>query len=110
MSIRKRELTGGRDTIQGFFSPILPSFRIASFAIASICILVSVARADPAECREAVDRYNEAISEVADALRAYSRCVSDSRGHDDCSSEFSRLRSTQDDFETAVSDYESQCQ
>jgi hypothetical protein len=42
-----------------------------------------------------VDRYNEATSEVADALRAYSRCVSDSRGHDDCSSEFSRLRSAQ---------------
>jgi hypothetical protein len=78
--------------------------------VVALCVTGPMARADPAECREAVDRYSEATSEVADALRAYSRCVSDSRGHDDCSSEFSRLRSAQDDFETAVSDYESECQ
>ena len=85
------------------------NFRAVLIA-AALCMTPPMARADPAECREAVDRYNEATSEVADALRAYSRCVSDSRGHDDCSSEFSRLRSAQDDFETAVSDFESECQ
>jgi hypothetical protein len=33
----------------------------------------------------------------------------DSRGHDDCPSEFHRLRSAQDDFESAVSSYQSDC-
>jgi hypothetical protein len=36
--------------------------------------------------------------------------VRDDDGHDDCSIEFSALRSVQDDFESAVSDYESECQ
>jgi len=87
----------------------MPHFRVV-LVIAALCVTAPMAHADTAECREAVDRYNEAIGEVANALRAYSRCVSDSRRHDDCSIEFSRLRSAQDDFETAVSDYESECQ
>jgi len=37
------------------------------------------------------------------------RCVSDSKGHDDCSSEFSTLHSAQDDFESAVSEYQDKC-
>jgi hypothetical protein len=90
MPISERELNGGRATVQRSCAHMIPRLRIALVAIAVICMVVSVARADPAECREAVDRYNEATSEVADALRAYSRCVSDRRGHDDCSSEFSR--------------------
>jgi hypothetical protein len=66
-------------------------------------------RADPEECREAISQYNSAKSDVADALKLYAACVSDSDGHDDCSSEFSTLRSAQDDFESAVSEYESNC-
>jgi hypothetical protein len=65
--------------------------------------------ADPESCREAVDGYNSARREVSDALRSYASCVSDSQGHDDCSSEFSQLSSAQDDFESAVSEYESEC-
>ena|SRR5690242_14840585 len=110
MSISERELKGTRGTARRLCNRIIPSFQFAFLSIALIRMVVSVASAGPSECREAVDRYNEATSEVADALRAYSRCVSDSRGHDDCSSEFSRLRSAQDDFETAVSDDESECQ
>src|ERR1700738_2008941 len=49
---------------------------------AALCMTPPMACADPAKCREAVHRYNKATSEGADALRAYSRCVSDSRGHD----------------------------
>jgi hypothetical protein len=66
-------------------------------------------KADPEECREAISQYNSAKSDIADALKRYASCVSDSDGHDDCSSEFSTLRSAQDDFESAVSDYESNC-
>jgi hypothetical protein len=42
------------------------------------------------------------MAEVSDALRHYARCISDSQGHDDCSTEFSSLKSAQDDFESAV--------
>jgi hypothetical protein len=69
----------------------------------------NVARSDTDECREALDHYNSARSDVSSALRQYERCVSDSKGHDDCASEFSTLHSAQDDFESAVSEYQSNC-
>jgi hypothetical protein len=68
-----------------------------------------VARSDTDECREALEHYKSARSDVASALRQYGRCVSDSKGHDDCSSEFSTLHSAQDDFESAVSEYQDKC-
>jgi hypothetical protein len=61
------------------------------------------------ECNDAVDNYNSALSDVGDTLKRYANCVSDSQGHDDCSIEFSQLKSAQDDFESAVSEYESEC-
>ena len=84
------------------------SSAIVCGAIFSV-VVTQQAIADPEECREAIDRYNSAISDVSAALRRYASCVSDSRGHDDCSSEFHRLRSAQDDFESAVSEYQSEC-
>ena len=68
-----------------------------------------LALAQSSRCRDAVDQYNSAISEVSNRLRRYSTCVADSKGSDDCSSEFRRLRSAQSDFETAVSTYQSDC-
>ena len=62
-----------------------------------------------ADCNYAVSNYNSAISDVETALRRYTRCLSSSQGHDDCSSEFRRLKSAQSDFESAVSEYESNC-
>jgi hypothetical protein len=70
---------------------------------------VRVAAASPESCREAADAYRSAVSDVSDALRIYASCISSSGGHDDCSSEFSILSSAQDDFESAVSEYESEC-
>jgi hypothetical protein len=84
--------------------------------IAIICVIaLSVIsagsiHADPEECQDALNQYRSAKSDVFDAMKAYGACVRDSNGHDDCSSEFSSLQSEQDDFETAVSDYESACQ
>jgi hypothetical protein len=78
-----------------------PSCAVVCGTLFSV-IFVQPTVADPRECREAIDRYNSAISDVSTALRRYASCVSDSRGHDDCSSEFSSLRSAQDDFESAV--------
>jgi hypothetical protein len=50
-------------------------------------------------------QYMPAKSDVFDA-KTYASCVRDSDGHDDCSSECSSSQSEQDDFESAVSDYE----
>jgi hypothetical protein len=69
----------------------------------------NAARSDTDECREALEHYQSARSDVSSALRQYGRCVSDSKGHDDCSSEFSTLHSAQDDLEAAVSEYQSNC-
>jgi hypothetical protein len=62
-----------------------------------------------ADCNNAVNTYNSAISDISSTLRRYTSCVSNSNGHDDCSSEFRRLRSAQFDFESAVADYEREC-
>ena len=69
----------------------------------------NAARSDTDECRDALGHYNAAKSDVSSALRHYRACVSDSKGHDDCSSEFSTLHSAQDDFESAVSEYQDKC-
>ena len=70
---------------------------------------MSAAAADPEACQEALNQLRSARSDVADALRQYVSCLNSSDGHDDCSSEFGSLQSAQDDFEFAVSSYESEC-
>jgi hypothetical protein len=77
--------------------------------LAALALSIRLVGAGPSECREAVDEYKSAKSDVADALRRYADCVSTSDGHEDCSVEFSTLHSAQDDFESAVSNYESEC-
>jgi hypothetical protein len=72
-------------------------------------MIATSAAAGPDECRDAVDQYNNALSELRDAIRAYTTSIADSRGHDDCSSEFSAVQSAQDDFESAVAEYQSEC-
>jgi hypothetical protein len=86
--------------------------RIRATAMACGIFLVlcgNVARSDTDQCRDALDHYNSARSDVSSALRQYGRCVSDSKGHDDCATEFSTLHSAQDDFESAVSEYQDKC-
>jgi hypothetical protein len=65
--------------------------------------------ASPTECQEAISDFESARSDISTALQSYVNCVSSSDGHDDCSSEFETLKSAQDDFEDAVSRYESEC-
>jgi hypothetical protein len=78
--------------------------------VLAVAILpVRMAAAGPDECRIPRVQYNSALSDLNDALRSYTRCVSESRGLDDCSIEFSALQSAQEDFESAVSDYQSEC-
>ena len=69
----------------------------------------NAARSDTDECRNALEHYKAAQRDVSSALHRYGGCVSDSKGHDDCATEFSTLYSAQDDFEAAVSEYQSNC-
>lgn len=83
----------------------------AFIAGAALFALVAMhsATAGTEECQDAINSYNSSRSDVFGALKAYERCVSDSDGTDDCSTEFRNLSSAQDDFESAVSDYQSNC-
>ena len=86
--------------------------RIASATIA-FTLLASgqaVAQRSSISCQTAVSSYNTAVDEISTRIRRYTSCLSSSRGTDDCSTEFRRLRSAQSDFETAVSQYRSDCE
>jgi len=74
-----------------------------------IALLAGPATADTDACRGATYVFKSVRESVGDYLRRYASCVSRSNGHNDCSSEFSRLRSAQDDFESAVSQYNREC-
>jgi hypothetical protein len=64
--------------------------------VATVGLLVGPAtRADADGCRDAVERYNTAISEISLDLRRYRDCVASSNGDEDCSSELSHLRMAQ---------------
>jgi hypothetical protein len=65
--------------------------------------------ADQETCRGAVFIFKSTQSTVGDYLRRYVSCLSRNDGRSDCSIEFSRLRSAQEDFEKAVSDYQREC-
>jgi hypothetical protein len=75
----------------------------------SIACEPQYAMAGPTECQDAITEYKSAMSDISTALQAYTACLSTSNGHDDCSSEFETLRSAQDDLESAVCEYESEC-
>ena len=79
---------------------------IVALCAVFVLALPVVARAD---CDDAVRSYNSAISDIESHLKRYTNCLSSSRGSDDCSSEFRRLRSAQSDYESAVSSYQSYC-
>ena len=64
----------------------------------------------PEECQEAIEGYNAAVDEIDYRLKKYVGCLSESQGQDDCYTEFRRLKSAQSDFESAVSDYQSECE
>jgi hypothetical protein len=82
--------------------------RVAASAALLLCF-TSYSRAGPSECQEAVSNYKSARGDISTALQAYVNCLSGNDGHDDCSSEFETLKSAKDDFENAVSQYESEC-
>jgi hypothetical protein len=87
----------------------LLSWRLALAPLLLLFNDFAIAQADPEQCKYAIEQYNSAIGDISSYLRRYSKCVSDSRGRDDCNSEFRRLKSAQGDLESAVSSYQSYC-
>jgi hypothetical protein len=82
------------------------------FAIVTVIAVLGASSrvyAEPEQCQEAASEYKSAREDIKDALTAYVNCLSGNDGHDDCSSEFETLKGAQDDFEGAVSKYESEC-
>jgi hypothetical protein len=61
------------------------------------------------DCQWAVDRYNSALSDISYAVSRYASCIGSSRGFDDCSMEFLRLKNAQSDFEQAIMTYRFDC-
>lgn len=78
----------------------LTKYAAAALSV-SLVLFCATAGADPEACQEAINQFKSARSDIASDLSSYASCVSDSDGHDDCSSEFSTLQLAQDDFESA---------
>lgn len=78
-------------------------------AAASLTVHASPAAAQY-ECKSSIEQYNSALNEISSYMRRYSNCIANSRGADDCSFEFRRLRNAQMEFESAVSGLKSYCE
>ncbi len=80
-------------------------------AISALTLVASAPRAaaDADDCRRAVEEYNSTLNELSDYIVRYNRCVGSSRGTDDCSLEFRRVKNAQFDFESNVSDHQIYC-
>ncbi len=77
--------------------------------VAMCTVALSGHLAFAAECQPAIDSYNSAIGDISSTMKRYGSCLSASNGSDDCSSEFRRLRSAQNDFESAVASMPAEC-
>jgi hypothetical protein len=82
---------------------------IIALGTCALAVWCQTAHAGPIECHVAVDSYNSAIESVFNAVRQYMKCMADREGHDDCSSLFRQLQGAQDDFESAVATWRSEC-
>lgn len=61
------------------------------------------------QCSYAISSYNSAISDVGRTNGRFVDCVASSKGKDDCSFEFGRLRRAHSEFESAVSSISLSC-
>lgn len=80
--------------------------RLASILAAPVLLSAAPAQYD---CQTSIQSYNTAISDIGSTNSRFLSCVEYSRGQDDCSMEFRRLRNAHSEFESAVSGYRSYC-
>jgi hypothetical protein len=69
----------------------------------------SLAYADPRECREASDQLRSVQYDLGARLQGYGDCVENNDGRDECDRQFSRLQDSQNEFQSAISDYKNDC-
>ena len=81
--------------------------RVGIAVLACFCAFAAPARAD--ECADAVDDYNAVLGRLLDAMQHFSACVADSKGSDDCASQFARLRAAYGEYVSTVATYKKQC-
>ncbi len=61
------------------------------------------------ECNDAWDNANNSAGDVASYAKRLVRCVESGDYHDDCYSEFRRVKSAHSDYESAASEVSSYC-
>lgn len=83
--------------------------RAAALILVLALVFPTGALADADGCAAAVHEYNSSLEDVSSALQQYAQCINESRGKDDCSNQFSHLKSTQSDFEDAVEKIHQEC-
>jgi hypothetical protein len=84
---------------------VIPSLRIVLIVVA----LAAAQAAQADECADAVNDYNAVLPRLNDATQRFNTCIADSKGMDDCSAAFRRLRAAHDEFSSAVAVYVKQC-
>ena len=82
---------------------------ISLFALASGLLLSPTALADRDNCREARHAYHAAVENLTRDVRAYTSCVAQSRGEEDCAVAFADVESAQREFEDAVEHVRDEC-
>jgi hypothetical protein len=69
-----------------------------------VLTVLAVPNTDSADCGNLADRYSASVTAVAEALRAYGRCIATSDERDNCAAEMQALDNAHDNFADAVAD------
>ena len=77
---------------------------------AALAVSLSGPTRAASECSYAAQSYHTAVVALGSTLRRYATCIEGSRAENDCSVEFRLLKSAQDDFENAFSEFQSSCE
>ena len=90
-------------------SSVLAAIAICGLSAGLVMLTPSQLLADQKDCTRSVARYDAALNNVQAAVGRFSACTASSAGRENCSREFDRLNSANDDYKDAVSDYRSDC-
>lgn len=85
--------------------------KIQAYAAAIGIVAASIAAPAHAawDCESSINEIKSSRTDISYGLKRYVNCMTNSDGTDDCSTEFRRLKSAQDDYEGAVSGLQIYC-
>jgi len=90
-------------------SGVFSALAISGLAAGLLVVTPSELLADQNDCTRSVAKYDAALNNLQAATGRFSACTASSAGRENCSREFDRLNSANDDYKDAVSDYRSDC-